>query len=476
MMRTEETHIVKENPIAPVDNSLSRRNFLASAGTVAAGALVAGYSNSTSVATTSPATTQSTRTGATSPIDERKERNMSTAGLSKSRLERMHQVLSGHIERKEMPGLVALVSHHDDVHVEALGTLAFDNSAPMKRDAIFRIASITKLITAVAAMILLEECKFRLDDSIEPWLPELANRRVLKSLSSQLDDTVPAVRAITIRDLLTYRMGFGSVMAMPGTYPIQKLIHDYRIGGDGPMLPSGYPDTDDWMKKLGSLPLLAQPGEQWMYQVSGDVLGVLIARVSGQSLGTFMRERIFDPLGMKDTAFHVPAEKIDRLTEFYFFNHQANKLDVFDGVANSAWLPKPQFESGGGGLVSTIDDYFALSRMMLNKGRLGREQILSRATVELMTSDQVTAEQRTGSEIFFGTHSSWGLGIAVDTERSQIFQTPGRFGWTGGFGTTAYADPQEGMIGILFTQRLMDSPQPPKVYDDFWTLAYGAME
>jgi len=401
---------------------------------------------------------------------------MSTTGLSKSRLERMHQVLSGHIEQKEMPGLVAIVSHHDDVHVEALGTLAFDNPAPMKRNTIFRIASITKLITAVAAMILVEECKIRLDDSIEPWLPELANRRVLKSLSSQLDDTVPAVRAITVRDLLTYRMGFGSVMAMPGTYPIQKLIRDYRIGGDGPMLPSSYPDTDDWMKKLGSLPLLAQPGEQWMYQVSGDVLGVLIARVSGQSLGTFMRERIFDPLGTKDTAFHVPAEKIDRLTEFYFFNHPANKLDVFDGVANSAWRSEPSFESGGGGLVSTIDDYFALSRMMLNKGRHGREQILFRATVELMTSDQVTAEQRTGSEIFFGTHSSWGLGIAVDIQRSQIFQTPGRFGWTGGFGTTAYADPQEGMIGILFTQRLMDSPQPPKVYDDFWTLAYGALE
>jgi len=401
---------------------------------------------------------------------------MSTTGLSKPRLERMHQVLSGHIERKEIPGLVALVSHHDDVHVETFGTLAFDNSAPMKRDTIFRIASITKLITAVAAMILLEECKFRLDDSIEPWLPELANRRVLKSLSSQLDDTVPAVRAITVRDLLTYRMGFGSVMAMPGTYPIQKLIRDYRIGGDGPMLPSSYPDTDDWMKKLGSLPLLAQPGEQWMYQVSGDVLGVLIARVSGQLLSTFLHERIFDPLGMKDTAFHVPAEKIDRLTEFYFFNHQANKLDVFDGVANSAWRAEPRFESGGGGLVSTIDDYFAFSRMMLNKGRHGREQVLSRAAVELMTSDQLTPAQRAGAEIFFGAYCSWGFGMAVDIQRSEIFHTPGRFGWDGGFGTSAYTDPKEGTIGILFTQRLVDSPEPPNVRTDFWTLAYGAME
>ncbi len=397
-------------------------------------------------------------------------------GLSKSRLEQMHQVLSGYVERKEMPGLVALVSRHYDVHVEALGTMRFGHPAPMKRDTIFRIASITKPITAVAAMILVEECKLRLDDSIEPWLPELANRRVLKSLSSEPGDTVPAVRAITVRDLLTYRMGFGSVMAMPDTYPIQKLIREYRIGGDGPMLPSQAPAMDEWLQKLGSLPWLSQPGERWMYHVSGDVLGALIARVSGHLLSTFMRKRIFNPLGMKDTAFHVPPEKVDRLSGFYFLNRQANKLDVFDDAANSAWGSPPPSESGGGGLVSTIDDYFAFSRMMLNKGRHGREQILSRATVELMTADQLTPEQRAGSEVFFGTHSSWGLGMAVDIQRNEIFHNPGRFGWTGGFGTTAYTDPAQGMIGILFTQRMMDSPQPPKVFTDFWTLAYGAME
>jgi len=401
---------------------------------------------------------------------------MSTAGLSKSRLERMHQVLTGYVERKELPGLVALVSRHDDIHVETLGALAFDNPAPMQRDTIFRIASITKPITAVAAMILVEECKLRLDDSIEPWLPELANRRVLKSLASPLDDTVPALRAITVRDLLTYRMGFGSVMAAPDTYPIQKLIREYRIGGDGPMLPTQSPPLDEWLQKLGSLPWLAQPGERWLYQVSGNVLGALIARVSGQSLGAFLRERIFEPLGMKDTGFSVPPEKIDRLPAFYYYNHQTNKLALFDDVTNSAWRSEPPFESGGGGLVSTIDDYFAFSRMLLNKGRYDGGQILSRAAVELMTSDQLTPEQRVGADLFFGTHSSWGLGMAVDLQRTEIFQMPGRFGWTGGFGTTAYTDPTEGMIGILFTQRMMDSPEPARVFTDFWTTAYGAME
>jgi CubicO group peptidase (beta-lactamase class C family) len=302
---------------------------------------------------------------------------MSTAGLSKSRLERMHQVLSGYVERQDMPGLVALVGHHDDVHVETLGTLSFGHPTPMRRDTIFRIASLTKPITAVAAMILVEDCKIRLDESIEAWLPELANRRVLKSISSEPDDTVPALRAITVRDLLTSRMGFGSVMARRDTYPIQKLIREYRIGGDGPMLPSQAPSTDEWLKRLGSLPLLAQPGERWMYHVSADVLGALIARVSGQSLGAFMHRRIFDPLGMKDTAFHVPPEKIGRLPGFYFFNRQTNKLDFFDDPANSAWRTEPPSESGGGGLVSKVDDYFAFSRMMLNKGRHGREQVLS---------------------------------------------------------------------------------------------------
>jgi CubicO group peptidase (beta-lactamase class C family) len=179
---------------------------------------------------------------------------------------------------------------------------------------------------------------------------------------------------------------------------------------------------------------------------------------------------------MKDTAFHVPVEKIERLPACYRFNRRTNTLEIYDDAVNSAWQPEPPFESGGGGLVSTIDDYLTFCRMMLNKGRHGREQILSCATVELMTSDQITPEQRAGCEIFFGDFSSWGFGMAVDIQRREIFHTPGRFGWTGGLGTTAYTDPAEGMIGILLTQRMMDSPEPPKPFTDFWTLAYGAME
>jgi CubicO group peptidase (beta-lactamase class C family) len=401
---------------------------------------------------------------------------MTHKGLVKSGLDRMHKVLSGHIERGDIPGMVALVSRHEDVHVEVLGKLHVNGTEPMPRDAIFRIASITKPVIAVAAMILIEEGKLRLDDSIERWLPEMANRRVLKSIASQIDDTVPAQRSITLRDLLSYRMGFGSVMAMPDTCPIQKYIREYRLGGDGPPYPAKAPTTEEWIRRLGSLPLMAQPGERWLYNTSADVLGVLIERVSGKSLGTFLRERIFEPLGMKDTAFNVPASEFDRMPTSYAFHAAANKLEVYDPAgAESSWAPPPPFESGAGGLVSTVDDYFAFARMMLDQGRFGREQILSRASVELMTSDQLTPQQREGAELFFGSHSSWGLGVSVSIRREQIYQTPGRFGWDGGTGTSAYVDPAEELIGILLTQRMMDSPEPPRVFTDFWTQAYSAM-
>jgi CubicO group peptidase (beta-lactamase class C family) len=220
---------------------------------------------------------------------------------------------------------------------------------------------------------------------------------------------------------------------------------------------------------------MAQPGERWLYHTSSDVLGVLIGRVAGQSLGTFMRERIFEPLGMKDTGFYVPKEKIDRLPECYGFNHQTNTLGVYDDPANSTWGSEPPFESAGGGLVSTMDDYFAFYRMLLNKGQHRDKRILSKTAVELMTSDQITAEQRVGAELFFGDYRSWGFVMSVDIWRDHLFHNPGRFGWDGCTGTTAYVDPAEDMISILFTQRMMDSPEPPKVFTDFWTLAYAAL-
>jgi CubicO group peptidase (beta-lactamase class C family) len=325
-------------------------------------------------------------------------------------------------------------------------------------------------------MILVEECKLRLDEPVDRLLPELANRKVLKRLDGPLDDTVPANRAINVRDLLTFRMGFGSVMAPPGTYPIQKAMSDLQIGGDGPPTPSKTPAPDEWIRRLGTLPLMHQPGEKWMYNTGSDVLGVLIARVSGQPFDAFLRERIFEPLDMKDTGFSVPAQKLNRLPGCYRGNPETGALEIYDDARGSQWSRAPAFPSAAGGLVSTVDDYLAFCQMMLNKGCYGRERILSRPSVELMTSDQLTPAQRVGAEIFFGDHSSWGFGVEVITRRDDLAAVPGRFGWNGGLGTSGYSDPKEDMVGILMTQRLMDSPQPPRVFVDFWTSAYQAID
>ena len=392
-------------------------------------------------------------------------------------LERMRTVLGGFVDRGEVPGLVALVSQGEDVHVEALGTQSFGGK-PMKRDAIFRIASMTKPLAAAAAMILVEECKLRLDDPVDEFLPELANRKVLRRLDAPLDDVVPAKRVITLRDLLTFTWGFGLVMAWPPAFPVQKAM---QAAG---LMPSPNPiehTPDDYMKRLGALPLMHQPGEKWMYHTGSDVLGVLIARAAGQSFSDFLRERIFAPLGMRDTDFHVPADKLERFTTSYMRDPATKKLNVHDDPRASRWSKPPPFASGGGGLVSTADDYLAFCRMMLGKGRYGRARILSPASVALMTMDHLTDAQKQGMEAFFGDghggfKEGWGFGMSIEIKRTDLWANPGRFGWTGGVGTTAYSDPSENLAGILLTQRMMDSPVPPRVMTDFWTLVYQALE
>jgi CubicO group peptidase (beta-lactamase class C family) len=400
---------------------------------------------------------------------------MSNGGLSRTRLARMHDVMSDHVARGQVPGLVALISRRGETHVDAIGMKAIGGREPMQRDTIFRIASMSKPVTAAAAMILVEEAKLRLDDPVDRWLPELADRKVLKSIDSALDDTVPAKRPITLRDLLTFRPGYGAVMVFPAKYPIQKAMEEAGLA-IGPMMASVPPD--ELMKRFGSLPLIHQPGEKWLYHSGSDILGVLIARVSGQTLGTFLQERIFAPLGMKDTGFSVPQAKLDRLATCYWTAGGSGGLVVFDEARGGRFASPPIFEAGGGGLVSTVDDYLAFGRMMLNKGRHGNERILSRLSVELMTTDHITPEQKAASPFFpgFWDNRGWGFGLSVITRRDDLAGVPGRFGWDGGYGTSGYMDPKEDMVAILMTQRLWDSPAAPPVYLDFWTQAYQAID
>ena len=396
-------------------------------------------------------------------------------GLSKARLARMRETMARHVQSGRMPGLVTLVSRRGETHVDAIGVKAFGGKDPMRRDTICRIASITKPITAAAAMILVEEAKLRLDDPVDPLLPELANRKVLRRIDSPLDDTVPAKRAITLRDLLTFRLGIGAVMVYPEKHPIQKAMSDAGVSPSA-NLPSHAPD--ELMKRWGSLPLAHQPGEKWMYNSGSDILGILISRATGKTLETFLRERIFAPLGMKDTAFSVPEAKLDRLATAYQTDFATGKTVLFDEARGGRFARPPVFESGAGGLVSTVDDFLAFGRMMLAKGLHGRERILARPSVELMTADHITAEQKAASDFFpgFWDDRGWGFGMAVVTRRDDVARSVGTYGWDGGYGTSWYADPREDMTGILMTQRVWDSPVAPGVNRDFWTSAYQAID
>jgi CubicO group peptidase (beta-lactamase class C family) len=384
----------------------------------------------------------------------------------------MHEVMAGHVDSGEVPGMVTLLARRGEVHVEALGTLAADGPAGVRRDSIFRIASMTKPVTAAAAMILVEECTLRLDDPVDPWLPELADRRVLRAPDADVGDTVPASRPISLRDLLTLRAGFGFIPAPPGTYPIQAAIEEAGVA-PGPDIPDVPPD--ELLRRYAGLPLFRQPGDAWLYHSAADVLGILVARASGAALGDFLRERLFEPLGMKDTGFFVPPRDVPRLATGYRRDHASGELVVFDEAAGGRFSRQQVFESGGSGLVSTADDYLAFLQMLLAGGSHQGRRILSRRSVELMTMNHLTPEQQEGGAVILGENQGWGFGMAVQTRRHDLWGTPGRFGWDGGYGTSAYADPREGLVGILLTQRMMDSPQPPPVFRDFWTSAYAAL-
>ncbi|MEW1635406.1 serine hydrolase domain-containing protein [Streptomyces sp. NPDC093801] len=405
-------------------------------------------------------------------------------GFSGAGLRRLSEVLRRHVESGRIPGLVALVSRGEETHVEAMGTMRHDGGPPMRRDTIFRMASTTKPVASAAAMVLLDECRIRLDDPVDPWLPELADRQVLKRADGPLDDTVPARRPITVRDLLTSTLGLGLDMTAP-TSPIMGAFFERGVYGqeDGWLLPA--PEPDEWMRRLGTLPLMHQPGERWLYNVGDDVLGVLVARVTGQSFEAFLRERIFEPLGMKDTGFHVPADKIDRLPPLYAPDPQTGEFTVADKAKGGHHSRPPAFQSGGGGLDSTVDDYHAYFRMLLNHGTHGGMRILSRPAVELMTTNRLPAAQLADRETRArdlvhlshgqGQHGGWGFGMAVRTYRGD-YAPIGQFGWDGGTGTTTYADPHHGLVGILLTQTGMSTPDSARAANDFWTTLYQAID
>jgi CubicO group peptidase (beta-lactamase class C family) len=365
------------------------------------------------------------------------------------------------------------------VHVEVLGTKAMGGGGPMRRDTLFRISSMTKPVAAAAALLLFEESKLRLDEPLTRLLPELANRKVLQRLDGPLDETVPAKRDVTLRDLLTCRMGFGVIWGPQEAHPIQRAAAKLGLVAFGPPQPRAQPAPDEWLRRFATLPLMHQPGERWMYNTGFELLTVLLTRAAGQPLDVFLKERLFEPLGMEDTSFFVPAKKLDRLPPSYWSKPTTGALELYDEAAGGQWSRPPAFPSASAGLVSTVDDYLAFARLLLSKGKHGDKRILSRLSVETMTTDQLTPAEKAASTDSlapgFWDNRGWGFGVAIINKRDDVSSVPGRYGWDGGLGTSWSSDPTEDLVGILMTQ-VSAYPAYSSVYLDFWTQAYLAME
>lgn len=371
---------------------------------------------------------------------------------SRAGLERLHRAMSDRVAQGQMPGLVTLVAHGDDVSVDAIGTLAFGSDEPMRRDTIFRLASMTKPVAAAAAMMLIEDGKLALDEPVDRLLPELGNRRVLRRIDGPIDDTVPARRPITVEDLLTLRMGYGILAepTMDPPFPINEAAREFQLVMSAPD-PRTPHDPDEWIKRFGTLPLMYQPGEKWIYNAGILVLGVLIARAAGRPLGEFMRARIFEPLGMAETGFFMPAEKTGRLPGYYMTNFQTGKIEPHPFSGPEFWTAPPAFPSAAAGLLSTVDDYLAFARLMRDRGIYKGRRLLSEKSVGLMTTNHLTPEQLSGAGMLLAPRG-WGYGMAVITAPDEVSATPGRYGWEGGYGTLWFNDPNRDVIAIALTQ------------------------
>ncbi|MEU1196770.1 serine hydrolase domain-containing protein [Streptomyces sp. NPDC005813] len=371
----------------------------------------------------------------------------------------LHDLLKAYVDDGTVPGAVGLVARGDRVEVRAVGSVDVEGSAPMARDSIFRIASITKPITAAAVLTLVDDGVIAPDDPVDTWLPELAKPTVVRTPSSPLDDVVPAVRPVTVADLLSSRPGWG----FPSDFTLPQVQALFGVQADG-FGPQTYPAPDAWLERLARVPLLHQPGEAWLYNTSSDLQGVLVSRAAGLPLPEFLAERIFEPLGMTDTAFEVPAAKRDRFTSSYRPAEGGPELaDTPDGQ----WSGVVPFPSGAGGLVSTADDWLAFARMLLDGGTAGGRRVLSADSVRRMTTDHLTPAQREDGALFL-EGQGWGYGGQVDIAPLDPWNVPGRYGWVGGTGTTAHLVPSTGTVTVLLTQVAMENPTPTPLMRDFW--------
>jgi CubicO group peptidase (beta-lactamase class C family) len=396
------------------------------------------------------------------------------SGFDQERIGRLGEVMARHVEQGDVGGAAWLAARDDDIEVGVAGVLTRGEAAPVTRDSIFRIASMTKPVAAVAALLLIEECRLRLEDPVDDLLPELVNPRVLVDPRGPLDgETVPAHRPITVHDVLTFRLGWGMDFTAPWPQPLLEAMGELALGA-GPPEPDVVVEPDEWIRRAGTLPLLYQPGERWLYNTGSDVLGVLVARAAGQPFDEFLTERVFAPLGMRDTGFW--AIDTARLGSCYTTDPVTGERHVFD-APTGRWSTPPAFPSAAGGLVSTVDDFSAFGRMLLSNGRVpDGSRLLSRASVEAMTTDQLGAPALVSGPSMDGSQG-WGFGVGVQIRRVGLAPTVGGYGWAGGLGSSWANDPTERLVGVVLTTDAFVGPfPPPAVIQDFWTTVASSYE
>jgi len=382
-------------------------------------------------------------------------------GISSERLKRIAPVMQSYVEENKLPGLITMVARRGKVvHFERFGMMDIEAQKPMEFNTIFRIYSMTKPITSVAIMMLYEEGRFQLDDPVSKFIPEFKDLKVFKNATEEGIELSYTKREMTIRHLLTHTSGLTYGLAdrpVDGMYRKAKVLESRTT-------------IKDMVAKLAQIPLLYQPGAEWEYSVSTNVLGYLVEVISGKSFDVFLKERIFEPLRMVDTAFYVPKEEIDRFAANYQPGEEGG-IKLFDAPTTSKYSAgPPTFFSGGGGLVSTTSDYVRFCQMLLNKGELDGVRLLGRKTVELMTMNHLSSDKHP----FEMKGVGFGLGFAVVTDVAQTGQlgSEGIFSWGGIAATTFWIDPKEELIGILMTQ-LMSNPHP--FQQQFKVLTYQAI-
>ena len=329
----------------------------------------------------------------------------------------------------------------------------------MRPETLFRVASLSKLVGAALTLSLAADGVVSLREPVARWLPELALPRVLRRIDGPLHDSDPAAAPIVVEDLLTMTAGFGLVLARG---PLQDALRDQGLM-PGPFAPPF--SHDEFMRRLGGLPLAIQPGSGWLYHTPFDALSVLLARAAGRPLSELLQQRITGPLAMHDTAFWT--DRLDRLATAY--QPRPTGLVVLD-LPRGPFSRRPRFEAFGSGLVSTAPDLLTFLETLLDGGR----DVLGADAVALMCGDRLDARQRGDAQAFLGAGRSWGFGGEVALARERTAVAPGGFGWMGGTGTTAYIDPDRRLAAVLLTQRAMESNRPPEQFVRFWEAVYRA--